>query len=236
MKARGWVKERAPVLIDRATLGPPLAYPGLRIGLLGGSFNPPHPGHQHIAKLALQRLQLDYVWMMVTPGNPIKSHDDLASLEQRLALCRMMVDHPRLVLTGFESNLNSAYSVETVAFLKRRFPGVHFVWTMGADNLANFDRWQNWRRIMCDMPVAILDRPGYRWRAMASRAAKAFAWARVPEEAAPGLALMKPPAWCYLTIPLSELSSTDIRQAFGAGQSHPAANYGPVSAVYGAGD
>jgi len=203
--------ERAAPALDRRALGPPPAYPGMRVGLLGGSFNPPHPGHRHIAEIALHRLGLDQVWLIVTPGNPIKDHGELAALSQRLAATRETVAHPRIVVTGFEATLSSAYTARTLAFLRRRFPGVHFVWIMGGDNLAGFHRWQEWAEIMRMMPIAVLDRPGFRFRAMASRAAQVFAHARTSETQSGALALMQPPAWSYLTIPLADISSTQLR-------------------------
>ncbi len=208
----------------RRRLLPPPACPGMRIGLLGGSFNPPHPGHRHIAETALRRLALDRIWLIVTPGNPIKDHGELAALSQRLAASEAITRHPRIVATGFEAALPTAYTARTLAFLRRRFPGVRFIWIMGGDNLAGFDRWQEWRAILALMPVAVLDRPGFRYRALASPAARAFAHARVDESDAAGLALMRPPVWSYLTIPLSELSSTQLRR------SHDAASRAPVAA------
>jgi len=203
--------DRTAPALDRRALGPPPAYPGMRIGLLGGSFNPPHPGHRHIAEIALHRLGLDQVWLIVTPGNPIKDHGELAALSQRLVATRETVKHPRILVTGFEAALPTAYTAQTLAFLHRRFPGVHFVWIMGGDNLAGFHRWQEWTEIMRMMPIAVLDRPGFRFRAMASRAAQVFAYARISEAESSALALMQPPAWSYLTIPLADISSTQLR-------------------------
>jgi len=202
----------AGLRLDRETLGPPPAYPGMRIGLLGGSFNPPHLGHRHIAETALRRLGLDQVWLVVTPGNPIKAHGDLAALSERLSAAQRMMHHPRIKVTGFEAALPSAYTARTLAFLRRRFPGVRFVWIMGGDNLASFHRWQEWRGIMRGLPIAVLDRPGFRFRAMASPAAVMYRRARVDEAQAGALALMQPPAWSYLTIPLAEISSTELRR------------------------
>jgi len=170
----------------------------MRIGLLGGSFNPPHPGHRHIAETALRRLGLDRVWLIVTPGNPIKERGELAALSERLSDTQLMADHPRIAVTGFEATLPTAYTARTLFFLRRRFPGVRFVWIMGGDNLASFHRWQEWQEIMRSMPIAVLDRPGFRYRAMASRTARMFAQARVDET--------------YLTIPLADISSTQLRR------------------------
>jgi len=184
----------------------------MRVGLLGGSFNPPHPGHRHIAEAALRRLGLDKVWLLVTPGNPIKAHGDLAALSARLQAAAHIVKHPRIAVTGFEAALPTAYTACTLAFLQQRFPGVHFVWIMGGDNLAGFHRWQEWQNIMWRMPLAVLDRPGFRYRAMAAPAAVVYQRARIEETQAPALAFMRPPAWTYLTIPLVDISSTELRQ------------------------
>ncbi|MGB3720202.1 MAG: nicotinate-nucleotide adenylyltransferase [Hyphomicrobiaceae bacterium] len=204
---------------------PPVA-PGMRIGLMGGSFNPPHAGHVLISHTVLTRLQLDQLWWIVTPGNPLKETSDLPSLDERIAACREMAADPRIKITGFESELGTPYTAATLAFLRRRFPDVRFVWVMGADNLAGFHRWQQWRQIMQMMPIAVVDRPGWRHRGLASRAARAFRYAYVPEVMAPKLADMEPPAWTLLTGPLSPLSSTAIRamrRAGAAGGQRPPA-------------
>jgi len=201
----------AGLRFNRETLGPPPAWPGMRIGLLGGSFNPPHEGHRHIAETALRRLGLDQVWLVVTPGNPIKERGDLAALSERLSATQRMMKHPRIRVTGFEATLPTAYTARTLDFLRRRFPGVRFVWIMGGDNLASFHRWQEWRGIMRCLPIAVLDRSGFRFRAMASPAALAFARARIDEAQAGALAGLHPPAWTYVTIPLADISSTQLR-------------------------
>ena len=185
----------------------------MRIGLLGGSFNPAHQGHRHISVEALARLGLDRLWWVVTPGNPLKGGVDLASHAERIRDARRVAAHPRIEVTGFEAGLLSPFTVDTVAFLKRRFPGVHFVWLMGGDNLAQFSRWRDWRRIFWLMPVAVLDRPDARHKALGSPAAGQFAAFRLAESRARALARTAPPAWVYLTIPLSAASSTKLRLA-----------------------
>lgn len=193
---------------------PPLVGAGQRVGLLGGSFNPPHAAHRLITHTALRRLQLDAVWWVVTPGNPLKSHDELAPLAERMQLCREMAGgDPRIKITDFEAELSSAYTAATLAFLTRRYPTVRFVWLMGADNLATFHRWQEWEGIAESMPIAIVDRPQWRLKSMGSRTAKRFSNAYVPESGARRIPLMRAPAWTFLTGPLSELSSTAIRAA-----------------------
>jgi nicotinate-nucleotide adenylyltransferase len=190
---------------------PPYAAPGQSIGLLGGSFNPPHAAHRMISEVALKRLGLDKVWWIVSPGNPLKRRSDTAPLQERLVLCRAVARNPHILVTDFEADLATPYTAATLAFLKSRYPLVRFVWIMGADNLASFERWQRWREIFTMVPVVVVDRPGWRMKALASKAARAFAVARVPEREAHGLAKRPAPAWTFLTGPLSQVSSTALR-------------------------
>ena len=190
----------------------PLAVPGMRIGIMGGSFNPAHAGHRHIALEALRRLGLDRVWWLVTPGNPLKSHAELPPLEARIAAAQAVADHPRIIVTGLEAELGSPYTSRTLEALRLRLRGVDIVWIMGADNLAGLHRWQRWRRIIGSVPVAVFDRPGWRYKAAGCRAAIAFAAGRRDERAALTLPTGRPAAWMILTIPLSSLSSTAIRR------------------------
>ncbi|MEL6374243.1 MAG: nicotinate-nucleotide adenylyltransferase [Pseudomonadota bacterium] len=183
----------------------------MAIGLLGGSFNPPHEGHRLITEIALRRLRLHQLWWVVTPGNPLKSHDGLASLEMRLALSRALVPDNRVTITAFERAMPQPITVATLAVLKRRFPHVRFVWLMGADNLATIHRWHLWRDIFATFPIAVVNRPGFHLKALSAPAAHAFARHRLPEQEAPLLAYKSAPAWVFLTGPLSELSSTQLR-------------------------
>ncbi len=192
-------------------LRPPPAQRGMRIGLLGGSFNPPHAAHRLISLTALRRLRLDQVWWMVTPGNPLKERSALLPLAERIRLCRQVSRHPLIRVTGFEAGIGTAYTERSLSFLRRRFPGVHFVWLMGADNLASFHRWNEWQAIVGLMPIAVEDRPEWRYRALASPAASRFSRFRIPEAEAATLPALAPPAWCYLSGPLSKLSSTALR-------------------------
>ncbi len=202
----------APVRFGSIRPKPPLVMPGQRIGLLGGSFNPPHAAHRLITGIALRRLQLDAVWWVVTPGNPLKSHNELQSLDGRLDLCRKMANgDPRIKITAFESDLPSAYTAATLAFLKMRYKDVRFVWLMGADNLATLHLWEQWRAIAGMMPIAVVDRPNWRFASMASPAARYFGDRYVREDYASRLSIMDPPAWTFLTGPLSDLSSTALR-------------------------
>jgi nicotinate-nucleotide adenylyltransferase len=190
---------------------PPQAAPGQAIGLLGGSFNPPHAAHRMISEVALKKLGLDKVWWVVSPGNPLKRRGDTAPLPQRLVQCREVTRNPHIVVTGFEADLQTPYTASTLAFLRMRNPLVRYVWIMGADNLASFDRWQRWREIFAMVPIVVVDRPGWRLKALASKAARAFAAARLPESKAAGLAHRPAPAWTFLTGPLSRVSSTALR-------------------------
>lgn len=190
---------------------PPHA-PGLRIGLHGGSFNPPHAGHRHVGLMALRRLALDRLWWLVTPGNPLKERQGLPPAPERLAAAQALARHPRIVATGFEEEIGSHYTLETVRFLRTRCPEVRFVWIMGADSLASFHRWRGWREIAALVPIAVVDRPGWTLKATASQAAVALARYRWDETDAARLADALPPAWLFLHGPRSALSSTALRR------------------------
>lgn len=191
----------------------PPALPGHRIGILGGTFNPAHDGHRHISLMALQRLQLQNVWWMVTPGNPLKDNNALPPLAERARTAEQLADHPLITVSGLEAGISTRFTYDTLAILKQRFAATRFVWLMGADNLAQFHRWQGWQEIAQLMPMAIIDRPGSSGAARSSVAAQALARFRVPERNAAVLALMKPPAWTFLHGPRSDVSSSALRAA-----------------------
>jgi len=184
---------------------------GLRIGLLGGSFNPPHEAHVAVSRLAMRRLGLDRVWWLVTPGNPLKDTRALAPLAERMAAALQVAAHPRIDVTDLEAAIGTRFTAETIAWLTHRLPAVRFVWIMGADNLAQFHLWQNWRDIAAAVPIAVVDRFGASYAATASPAAQALASARIRERDARSLPDRKPPAWVYLHGLKSPLSSTAIR-------------------------
>jgi nicotinate-nucleotide adenylyltransferase len=189
----------------------PISGRGMRIGLFGGSFNPAHDGHLLVALQALKRLDLDAVWVLVSPGNPLKDHSELAPLAERVEGARRVLDHPKIKVTGFEAAHGFRFTFDTLSFLKSSLPGRKFVWIMGADNLVSFDRWERWRDIANLMPMAIYVRPGSARIAPSSKAALTLAKYRLDEDDAPNLPNCDPPAWVYLHGQQSALSSSAIR-------------------------
>jgi nicotinate-nucleotide adenylyltransferase len=189
---------------------PPSA-PGMRIGLFGGTFDPPHLAHLGASLLALKRLKLDRVWWLVTPGNPLKNTRGLAPLAQRIAAARALTSHPRIDVTGLEAAINTKFTYDTISWLLTRFPRVRFVWIMGADNLRSFHRWQNWRGIAKLVPIVVVDRLGPSLYAAASPAGQALSRARIPEPDAVTLPTRRAPAWAFLHGLKSPLSSTALR-------------------------
>ena len=192
----------------------------LRIGLLGGSFNPAHAGHLHISRLALQRLGLDYVWWLVSPQNPLKPVRGMASLAERLrgavAVARR---HPRIRVSAIEARLGTRYTVDTLAALRRHFPATRFVWLMGADNLSQLVRWRQWSRIFHLVAIAVFARGSYVMKALAGKAARRFRRFRVSSGRARGLASKPLPAWAFLPTPLNTASATAIRRKRSKGES-----------------
>jgi nicotinate-nucleotide adenylyltransferase len=211
-----WAAGRAPRRgpggrIAGLKLGFSLA-PGMRVGLFGGSFNPAHEGHAHVAETALQRLDLDRVIWLVSPQNPLKPSDETADLAERMAGARAMANGPGMLVSDAETLLGSAYTIDTVRALKARFPGVKFVWIMGADSLATFHRWRGWTQIMREVPVAVISRPWISLKSRFSPAALRFARYRWPSSRALGLAGSKPPAWVFLFGRFNFMSSTALRE------------------------
>lgn len=178
------------------------------IGLLGGSFDPAHEGHAHITREALKRLHLDQVWWLVSPGNPLKARQP-APMADRIAHARKVMAHPRVRITDLEARLGTRFTFETVSRLQAIYPGVKFVWLMGADNLVQFHRWDRWQDILRAVPVAVLARPGAGVQARLSRAAQVFREVRLARGEAIGGRV--PPVWAFLNLPMNGASSTAIR-------------------------
>lgn len=190
----------------------PYAAKGQVIGLLGGSFDPAHAGHAHITREALKRFGLDQVWWLVSPGNPLKEHGP-APMQVRIDQARHVLQHPRVQVTGIEQRLGTRYTAQTLRALQQLYPAQRFVWLMGADNLAQFHLWQDWRSIIMSVPIGVLARPGDRISARTSRAASLFAPYRIPGRFSRKLAHAHAPAWCFVNVPMMDVSSSAIRAA-----------------------
>ncbi len=184
--------------------------PGMSVGLFGGSFDPPHAGHCLVSLTALKALQLDRIWWLVSPQNPLKQHapKDTAA---RVAACRALARHPKIFVSDEETRLGTQYAIDTVRRLKAASPGVRFVWLMGADNLAGLHKWKFWDDLMREIPVAIYPRPGSTLQAGISPAAMRFAPWRKPASAAASFRFAQAPAWIILDGVLSGLSSSALR-------------------------
>lgn len=196
--------------MERAGL--PVARAGQVVGLLGGSFDPAHSGHVHITKAALARFGLDRVWWLVSPGNPLKEKGP-APMMDRLAAARSVMNDPRVQITDVEARIGTRYTAQTIAALQQMYPGVRFVWLMGADNLAQFNLWQDWQSIMARVPVGVLARPGDRISARMSKTARIFREQRLIGRAAQCLGRSDAPCWAFANLPMSQMSSTAIRDA-----------------------
>ena len=199
----GWVRAPGPV------------GNGLRIGLLGGSFNPPHEGHVHVSEAALKKLGLDYVWWLVSPQNPLKPSRGMAGFDKRLEAAKRLADkHPRMVVTGIEQELGTRFTIDTLKALKRRFSGTRFVWLMGSDNLVQIPRWRSWQRIFAEVPVAVVARPGSALPARHSKASNRFKGAALPAD--PRFADAIPPALTVIEVKRNPASGTKLRAQSGS--------------------
>ncbi len=185
----------------------------MRVGLLGGSFNPAHAGHRHVAELVRRRLQLDQVWLLVSPGNVLKPRAGMAPFAERLAGAAALADGRRIVASGIEAALGTRYSVDTLRLLRIRFPRVDFVWVMGADILEQLPRWRRWKQFVRLVPILVMPRPSYNLRALSGQAARRLRAARRPSRTAPRLAGAAPPAWVFLPAPQHPASASAIRAA-----------------------
>ena len=183
----------------------------MRIGLLGGSFNPAHRGHRRMSLAALDVLGLDQVWWLVSPGNPLKPAKGMAPYPARLASARAMARRSRIRVSDFEADAGTRYTVDTIAALLRRWPSHQFIWLMGEDTLAQFHQWKDWRRLAQMVPIALISRPGYGDDA---RAARAMGWlGRFVHPPATSRAWMNwsAPAIIFLRLPPDNTSATRLR-------------------------
>ncbi|WP_170350542.1 nicotinate-nucleotide adenylyltransferase [Ruegeria atlantica] len=188
----------------------PYARPGQVVGLFGGSFDPPHQGHVHVSLEAMKAFGLDRVWWLVSPGNPLKARGP-APLQRRIKAARDVMQHPKVEVTDIEALTGTRATADTLAALQKLYPQVRFVWLMGADNLAQFHRWKDWRLIMDSVPVGVVARPGDRISARMSPAARLYARYRIDGQARHLLGRAQAPAWCFVNVPMVDVSSTEIR-------------------------
>ncbi|WP_052265429.1 nicotinate-nucleotide adenylyltransferase [Ruegeria sp. ANG-R] len=198
--------------MERSTI--PYARPGQVVGLFGGSFDPPHQGHVHVTREAMKAFGLDRVWWLVSPGNPLKKRGP-APLVQRMVAAREVMRHPWVEVTDIEALTGTRATADTLAALRRLYPQVRFVWLMGADNLAQFHRWKDWREIMDSVPVGVVARPGDRISARMSPAARLYAKYRIDGQARHLLGRAQAPAWCFVNVPMVDVSSTELRKRGG---------------------
>jgi nicotinate-nucleotide adenylyltransferase len=207
-------------MLARAQL-PPFGR-GQRIGLFGGSFNPAHGGHFAVSEEALKSARLDWIWWLVSPQNPLKNPKDTGDFCHRLEIACRAARHPRFRVTAFEKAIGSRMTADTLRALQPLLTEARFVWIMGADSLASLHRWRHWRLLPKTLPLLVIDRPGWTFRALNAPAAEEFAVWRLKDHDAPLLPDMKPPAWVFLNLPLRKESSTAIRHATVAPKTHAA--------------
>ncbi|MBO0663250.1 nicotinate-nucleotide adenylyltransferase [Jiella flava] len=189
----------------------PPGHRGMCVGLFGGSFNPPHDGHRLVAETAMRRLGLTRLWWIVSPGNPLKDHGVLAPIDERLDRVRALASRTRTDVTAFEARFRVRYTADTLAIVRQRRSDLRLVWVMGADSMATFHRWQEWRWIAENVPIAVVDRPNITFAALASPFARRYAFARVPQHEASSLPYRPAPAWTFLFGPRNAMSSTKLR-------------------------
>ncbi|MEQ9519577.1 MAG: nicotinate-nucleotide adenylyltransferase [Parvibaculum sp.] len=190
---------------------PLITSPGLKVGLLGGSFNPAHEGHRLLSLIALRQLQLDQIWWLVSPQNPLKSANDMAPVGARLNQAAKIACDPRIFISDMETRLGTRFTIDTVKALQNRFRETKFVWLMGADNMIQLPRWAKWQELVETIPIAVYPRPGYTLKARLSPAASAYRFACLDAGDAPLLAQRQAPALCFLEGPQSPQSATKIR-------------------------
>ena len=181
-----------------------------KIGLLGGSFNPAHDGHVLITLTALKRFDLHEVWWLVSPGNPLKEKKP-EPMQQRVQSALKLITHPRVLVSNIEERIGSTFTKDTLTALSKLYPQHKFVWLMGADNLRQIDKWQNWRFIFETFPIGVLARPGDLLAPLKSRAARIYRSHRLPMSQSYKLGHKTAPCWSYINLPMSDISSTKLR-------------------------
>ncbi|WP_238996886.1 nicotinate-nucleotide adenylyltransferase [Entomobacter blattae] len=184
----------------------------IRVGLLGGSFNPAHKGHMDLALFSLRRFQLDQVWLMVSPGNPLKPIAGMAPFLRRLDSVKSKITSPRLIATDIEQAIQKKYTYETIKILKARFPHAQFIWLMGADSLIQFPRWKFWKRLAALVPIGIVPRPSYTYKALHGQAASYLRHGRLGSKAFSSGAFHQLPSWCLPLAKENQISATAIRK------------------------
>ena len=167
----------------------------------------------HVAQRACRALRLTQIWLLVSPGNPLKSSNGMAPLAQRLASARAIADGRRIIATDIEARLGTRFTFDTVRTLQQRFPRIRFVWLMGADNLVQLPRWKHWRELVAIVPFAVLPRPTYNPKALAGLATRRLHQARLPARQAPILPNDAAPRWLFLPSRQHHASATQIRLA-----------------------
>ena len=188
----------------------PKSYAGRRVGLLGGSFDPAHEGHVRISEQALKRFDLDQVWWLVSPANPLKPQGP-APLDKRVAHAKRLIEHPRIVITDVDTQLDTKFTCDSLRGLRAIYSTTRFIWLMGADNLAQIHQWRDWQDIFQLMPVGVLARPGQGLAAKCAPAARRFASGRLTARSSRLLSHCSAPAWCFVDMPQSMASSSAIR-------------------------
>lgn len=192
----------------------------MKVGVLGGSFDPPHKGHIHISLQALKALGLDQVWWLLSPQNPLKMHRPKNILE-RVALCETLIHHPKIRVKTYELEFRTNFTSQTLMRLKQKFPGCTFVWLMGADNLVSFHTWTKWTRIIEQNHIAVFPRPGFNAKAFAGVTAQRYRDMQLPQARAHELTADHPPRWVFLRHSMVDISSTRLRGSFGKLESYP---------------
>jgi nicotinate-nucleotide adenylyltransferase len=183
-----------------------------KIGLLGGSFNPAHQGHLEISQTAINVLELDQVLWLVSPGNPLKNDNEMTPFDERFSSAENMALDPKVLVTDIESEMGTKFTIDTLESLKVKYPNTHFIWLMGADNLEQFNKWKDWRKIADTVPFAIFNRPSYSSANETSVAATELKEYRIKTSEAHTLYNLTPPAWVYYQKTDNPLSSTEIRR------------------------